>query len=138
MDEAVEDVLLQSLMVILDILPSSNFEGVVTVRENDRGQLVLVVLGDDRQWRWVMGTLCLHQNLRTLQDNKECVQNCKYNDILSSSLVSHNYVNYLGSFSPTRALQSLNEVVVGQSEEIYQGCGAHTSLRGGGNKVTPS
>ena len=43
MDEAVEDVLLQSLMVILDILPSSNFEGVVTVRENDRGQLVLVV-----------------------------------------------------------------------------------------------
>ena len=51
-----------------------------------------------------MGTLCLHQNLRTLQDNKECVQNCKYNDILSSSLVSHNYVNYLGSFSPTRAL----------------------------------
>ena len=43
MDEAVEDVLLQSQMVVLDILSLSDLEGVVTVREDDGGQLVLVV-----------------------------------------------------------------------------------------------
>ena len=42
-DEAIEDVLLQSLMVIFDILSLSDLERVVAVREDDRGQLVLVV-----------------------------------------------------------------------------------------------
>ena len=43
MNEPIENVLLQSLMVILDILSLSNLEGVVAVRENDGGQLVLIV-----------------------------------------------------------------------------------------------
>ena len=43
MDKPVENVLLQSLVVILDILSFTNFEGVVAVRENDGGQLMLVV-----------------------------------------------------------------------------------------------
>ena len=43
MYESIENVLLQSLMVILDILSLSNFEGVVAVREDDGGQLVLIV-----------------------------------------------------------------------------------------------
>ena len=43
MYESVENVLLQSLMVILDIFPLSNFEGVVAVREDDGGQLVLII-----------------------------------------------------------------------------------------------
>ena len=30
---------------------------------------------------------------------------------------------------------SLNEVVVGQSEEVHKGSSTHTSLGGGGNKV---
>ena len=29
----------------------------------------------------------------------------------------------------------LNKVIVSQSEEVYQGCGAHASLRGGGNEI---
>ena len=43
MDEQVENVLLQSLMVVFHILPLSHFEGVVAVREDDGGQLVLIV-----------------------------------------------------------------------------------------------
>ncbi len=43
MDESVENMLLQSLVVIFDILPFTNFEGVVAVREDDGGQLVLIV-----------------------------------------------------------------------------------------------
>ena len=43
MNESVEDMLLQSLMVIFHILPLSDLEGVVAVREDDGGQLVLVV-----------------------------------------------------------------------------------------------
>ena len=35
MDEAIEDMILQSLMVIFDILSLSNLEGVVAVREDD-------------------------------------------------------------------------------------------------------
>jgi hypothetical protein len=42
-DKQVEDVLLQSLMVVLDILSLSDLEGVVAVGEDDGGQLVLVV-----------------------------------------------------------------------------------------------
>ena len=43
MDKPIENVLLQSLVVILDILSFPNFEGVVAVREDDGGQLVLIV-----------------------------------------------------------------------------------------------
>ena len=43
MDEAVQDVLLQSLMVIHDVLSLSDFEGVVAVREDDGRKLVLIV-----------------------------------------------------------------------------------------------
>ena len=43
MNELVENVLLQSLVVIFHILSFTNFEGVVAVREDDGGQLVLVV-----------------------------------------------------------------------------------------------
>ena len=43
MDEAIEDVLLQGLMVVFDILPLSDLEGVMAVREDDGGKLVLVV-----------------------------------------------------------------------------------------------
>ena len=42
-DEAIEDVLLQGLMVVFDILSLSNLEGVVAVREDDGRQLVLIV-----------------------------------------------------------------------------------------------
>ena len=43
MDESVKDVLFQRLMVIFYILSLANFEGVVAVREDDRGQLVLII-----------------------------------------------------------------------------------------------
>ena len=43
MDEQVENVFLQSLMIVLDVLSFSNLEGVVAVREDDGGQLVLIV-----------------------------------------------------------------------------------------------
>ena len=43
MDESVKNVLLQSLMVVLHILPLSDLERVVAVGEDDGGQLVLVV-----------------------------------------------------------------------------------------------
>ena len=43
MDEPVENVLLQSLMIILDILSLSDLEGVMAVRQDDGGQLVLIV-----------------------------------------------------------------------------------------------
>ena len=43
MDEQVENVFLQSLMIVLDVLSLSNLEGVVAVREDDGGQLVLIV-----------------------------------------------------------------------------------------------
>ena len=43
MDESVEDVFLQSLVVVLDVLSLANFEGVVAVREDDGRELMLVV-----------------------------------------------------------------------------------------------
>lgn len=43
MDESVENVVLQSLMIILHILPLSNFERVVTVGEDNGRELVLIV-----------------------------------------------------------------------------------------------
>jgi hypothetical protein len=42
-DKSVEDMLLQSLMVVLDILSLSDLEGVVAVGEDDGGKLVLIV-----------------------------------------------------------------------------------------------
>jgi hypothetical protein len=42
-DEQVEDMLLQSLMVVLDILSLSDLEGVVAVGEYDGRKLVLIV-----------------------------------------------------------------------------------------------
>ena len=43
MDKQVENVLLQSLMVVLDDLSLSDLEGIVAVREDDGRELVLVV-----------------------------------------------------------------------------------------------
>ena len=43
MDESVKNVFLQSLMVVLHVLPLSDLEGVVAVGEDDGRQLVLVV-----------------------------------------------------------------------------------------------
>ena len=43
MDEAIEDVFLQSLIIVLDDLSLSDLERVVAVREDDGRQLVLVV-----------------------------------------------------------------------------------------------
>ena len=43
MDESVKNVLLQSQMVVLDVLSLSDLEGVVAVRKDDGGELVLVV-----------------------------------------------------------------------------------------------
>ena len=43
MNEAVNNVLLQSLMVIFHILSPANFKGIVAVRENDGGKLMFIV-----------------------------------------------------------------------------------------------
>ena len=43
MDEAIKNVLLQGLVVIFHVLPLANFKGVVTVRENDGRQVMLIV-----------------------------------------------------------------------------------------------
>ena len=43
MDEPVENVPLQSQMVVFHILPLSKFEWVVAVGEDDGGQLMLIV-----------------------------------------------------------------------------------------------
>ena len=43
MDEPVENVLLESLVVIFDILPLPNLEGIVAMREDNGGQLTLIV-----------------------------------------------------------------------------------------------
>ena len=43
MDESVQNVVLQSLVVVLDVFSLSDLEGVVAVRENDGRKLVLIV-----------------------------------------------------------------------------------------------
>ena len=54
-----------------------------------------------------------------------CIIGLLYRDTISLPLVILSY----------KSSALFNEIVMSQNEEIHKGCGAHTSIRCGGNKI---